>query len=88
MAMDKTILGQSLKSKITSAITGVDPSDPTYADKVYEAIADAIIEHITTYMEITIPQSSNTGIVVSPPSSVTSQGFNPEQTIGPGSGIE
>lgn len=84
MAMNKDTLGLSIKSKVDTALSGKSPNDPDYAETMYKAMADAIIDHIKNFMEITVPQSANSGIVAP---GITSQGINPEQTIGPGSNI-
>lgn len=85
--MNKDTLGLSIKSKVDAALVGKQTTDPDYAETMYKAMADAIIDHIKNFMEITVPQSANSGIVVSGTATVTSQGINPEQTIGPGTGI-
>jgi hypothetical protein len=83
MAMDKDTLGTAIKV----ALDPLDVNSPTYSTDVWKAVSNEIINHIKTFMEISIPANPNTGIVVSPPSAVTSQGTDSAQTIGPGSGI-
>lgn len=85
--MNKDTLGLSIKSKVDAALAGKKPDDPDYAETMYKAMADAIIDHIKNFMEVTVPQSANSGITVVGSASVGSQGTNPEQTIGPGTGI-
>lgn len=87
MAMNKDTLGLSIKSKVDAALVGKQTTDADYAESMYTAMADAIIDHIKNFMEVTVPQSANSGITVVGSASVGSQGINPEQTIGPGTGI-
>jgi hypothetical protein len=48
MAMSKTVLGPLMKSKI-DALSDEDKAD---RDKVFEALADAVITHISTTAQI------------------------------------
>ena len=66
MSMSKTVLGALIKSKI-DALLDADknpPEDPeAYRVLMFEALAEAVIEHITGNMEIT---TFVTGTIASP----------------------
>jgi len=76
MPMDKTVLGPLLKTKI-HALSDEDAANP---DKVFEAMADAFIEHVSTAAQISgvctglaAPSGGGpvTGTAVLPPGSIT-----------------
>lgn len=67
MAMSKTVLGALIKSKIDAV------GDKTDRDALMEALADAIISHITTAGVVTVTSVSGvtTGFGVSGPGAGT-----------------
>lgn len=76
MAMDKTVLGPMLKA----AIQSLSPEDSVNGDKVYEAMAGEIIQHIKDAAQISgactglaAPSGGGpvTGTAVLPPGSIT-----------------
>ena len=76
MAMSKTVLGPLLKA----AIQSLSPEDSVNGDKIYEAMAGAIIDHIKTAAQISgvcvglvAPPGGGavTGTAVLPPGSIT-----------------
>lgn len=68
MAMDKDILGALMKTKVDALSDTEKQTDI----KVWSAVADAIISHIKSNAEIS--SLTQSGISVSPPSSVLTQG--------------
>lgn len=70
MAMSKSTLGSNIKSKISSVTS--KPGDSSYELDVWTAVAEAIVSHIKDEAEIA--SLTQSGITVSLPSAVTSQG--------------
>lgn len=64
--MNKTVLGALIKSKVDLVAAATPEGSPVDRVALFEAIADAVITHITTAATITVTVASVSGVTVGP----------------------
>jgi len=62
MAINGTVLGDLIRSKVDIAVAAHQTADATQRAAIFRAIGDAIVEHFTTAAVVTVTVPSVSGV--------------------------